>query len=264
MISKERIKGMVTGAILSTTVISTVVFASPVKKQLNAVYNNIQLIVDGIEIVPQDPDGKRVDPFVVAGTTYVPVRAISQALGKPVKWDSQKNAVIIGMDKTSNGNIGITKLIETLPPYNDNDYYMAKIGDVVDLYDYRGLTSNAHNFEVLQKTYSAKNSFSSPATASETEAVFLLNGNFKAIKGKFAVPDKQEVAGGLQIFADDKLIFETSEEFMGNGYIFEDKNKTVKGNKVFDVEVSLIGVEQLKLVALGSGKFFNVEFEMVK
>ena len=43
--------------------------------------------------IPKDVNGNIIEPFIVDGTTYLPIRAISEALNKEVLWDSESNAV---------------------------------------------------------------------------------------------------------------------------------------------------------------------------
>ena len=56
-------------------------------KKIEANYMGIRLVVDGKEVTPKDPNGNVVEPFASNGTTYLPVRAVSEALGKEVTWD---------------------------------------------------------------------------------------------------------------------------------------------------------------------------------
>jgi len=95
---KKEIKGFVTG-VVTTAFISAAVFtgfAEPVEKAINAVYNNIKLYVDGNLVKPKDAKGNDVEPFIYNGTTYLPIRAVSEALGKTVSWDSDTNSVYVG------------------------------------------------------------------------------------------------------------------------------------------------------------------------
>lgn len=71
------------------------VFAEAIKQNINVVYNNIKIVVDGKIIVPEDVNGNIVEPFIYNGTTYLPVRAVSQALGKDVDWDEKTKTVYI-------------------------------------------------------------------------------------------------------------------------------------------------------------------------
>ena len=61
----------------------------------------IKLIVNGKECIPKDAKGNIKDIYVVNGTTYVPVRAISEALCLPITWSDKTNSVFIGNHKTT-------------------------------------------------------------------------------------------------------------------------------------------------------------------
>ena len=114
---KKEIKGFITGVIIST-LLSTMVFATPIEDTITAFYNDIKVYVDGSLIKPKDADGNIVEPFIYDGTTYLPLRAISQALGKEVDWDSKNNIVYIGKkpndientDNSQNSNSDITEI----------------------------------------------------------------------------------------------------------------------------------------------------------
>ena len=69
-------------------------FAKTGTEKIDAVYNDIKIVADG-NTVSTD-----AEPFIYNGTTYLPVRAISEALGKEVNWDAQTNTVYIGSSNT--------------------------------------------------------------------------------------------------------------------------------------------------------------------
>lgn len=66
------------------------------KETINADYLDIRLVVDGKEVTPKDANGKVVEPFAYNGTTYLPVRAVGEALGKTVRWDGETQTVHLG------------------------------------------------------------------------------------------------------------------------------------------------------------------------
>ena len=53
------------------------------------------LKIDNNKIIPKDVLGNVVHPFIIDGTTYLPVRAISEALGKNVEWEGETYSVYI-------------------------------------------------------------------------------------------------------------------------------------------------------------------------
>ena len=96
MFNKDKIKGFVAGLCVATIVSSGIVFADSISKTVTAVYNNIKIVIDGTQITPTDANGNVVEPFIIDGTTYLPVRAVAQALGKEVNWDGSSNTVYLG------------------------------------------------------------------------------------------------------------------------------------------------------------------------
>lgn len=66
------------------------------KKMIEANYMGIKLVVDGAEVTPKDASGNVVEPFTNEGTTYLPVRAVGEALGKEVTWEGSTKTVYIG------------------------------------------------------------------------------------------------------------------------------------------------------------------------
>ena len=89
-----------------------VLAADSVKKTIEATYRGIKLVVDGVPVTPKDANGSVVEPFISNGTTYLPVRAVGEALGKTVKWDGATSTVYIG--NVSSEDI---YLMDVCPPY---------------------------------------------------------------------------------------------------------------------------------------------------
>ena len=92
--NKDFIKGMSIGCALAVVAGSTLVFAEPVKQNIEAVYNDIKIIVHGKTATPSNGE-----PFIYDGTTYLPVRAVAEALGEVVDWDGNTNTVYIGTER---------------------------------------------------------------------------------------------------------------------------------------------------------------------
>ena len=56
----------------------------------------ISVVIDGTKIEPVDVNGNPTDPFAIDGTTYLPVRAVAEALNFDVSWDDATRTVVIG------------------------------------------------------------------------------------------------------------------------------------------------------------------------
>lgn len=83
--------GMVTGTALA---------ANTVYKNIRVQYCGIKLMVNGAPVTPKDANGSTVEPFIYNGTTYLPVRAVGNALGQDVSWNGNTKTVYIGMNET--------------------------------------------------------------------------------------------------------------------------------------------------------------------
>lgn len=87
-------KGVLTGAVVMF-LLTGVVYAASGTVPAQLLYENIRIFLDGDELVPKDANGVTVEPFIIDGTTYVPIRAISEAYDKEVSWDDEKKEIHI-------------------------------------------------------------------------------------------------------------------------------------------------------------------------
>lgn len=91
---KKEQRGFLVGFIVAALMFSMVIPAvASTVQQINATYKNIKITLDGVELVPKDVNGNVVEPFVSGGTTYLPIRAVANALGLNVEWDGNTNTV---------------------------------------------------------------------------------------------------------------------------------------------------------------------------
>lgn len=128
--------GYIAIGMILTLVIGTVTpaFAATkdIVKQLTAYFTSggkpITVYVNGDKLT-KDSNGKDVTPFVADGVTYVPVRAISEALGKEVIWDGANASVKINDIKLNlpgsirDENAKLTTTIDTKGERHDNLEY---------------------------------------------------------------------------------------------------------------------------------------------
>lgn len=91
---KEKLKGIVLGIVIGAMFVPTV-FATigTVTKELS--YNDIKITLNDEKLTPTDANGNYVEPFIIDGTTYLPVRAVANALGLNVEWDGANNTVVL-------------------------------------------------------------------------------------------------------------------------------------------------------------------------
>ncbi len=92
---KNGVKGFIIGIVSGVMIASTIVAATNTTT-LYDVVTGIKIVVDGEELDARDANGGKVEPFVYNGTTYLPVRAVAEALKKEVTWDGVEKVVYLG------------------------------------------------------------------------------------------------------------------------------------------------------------------------
>lgn len=112
---KQRLQGLFAGVLIGTILTSGIAIATNSTTLYNVITNGIKIFVDGQKLNPKDANGNIVEPFIYNGTTYLPVRAVANALGKTVYWDESNYTVYLGnkeplpypsKEVTSDDNIG--------------------------------------------------------------------------------------------------------------------------------------------------------------
>lgn len=84
-------------------------------------YRGISIYVNGTELIPQDVNGNSTEPFIIEGTTYLPVRALAGALGLSVGWDGTTNTITL--TSGAEVNMGSGQAAKTTEIVNADVYY---------------------------------------------------------------------------------------------------------------------------------------------
>lgn len=114
---KKRLQGLVAGLLAGITVSTCIAFAKTGTETFDAIYKDIKIYVDGVKIEPKDANGNTVEPFIYNGTTYLPVRAVGEAVDKTVTWDGKTNSVYLGKVPGEEQNLFVV-----CPPYDGHRY----------------------------------------------------------------------------------------------------------------------------------------------
>ncbi|CAG7611184.1 Foldase protein PrsA [Paenibacillus solanacearum] len=87
----DKVKGLVLGLSLGVMMTGSIAFASGT--QIEVYFQNLKYMFDGVEKKPTEGQGAG---FIYNGTTYVPLRFVSEALGKEVGWDAETETIWVG------------------------------------------------------------------------------------------------------------------------------------------------------------------------
>lgn len=105
---KKKISTILILCVILTTLFCTTIYA-----------NDINVYIDNEIVELTDANGERVYPFIQNGTTYVPLRGVSETLDCDVIWDGNNNTVLIYKDMRSDNSVFRNKSDE-IKLYVDN------------------------------------------------------------------------------------------------------------------------------------------------
>ena len=111
--------------------ISTTAFATIGSRTAELLYDNIKVMLNGKEITPTDANGNVVEPFIINGTTYLPVRGVASALGLNVGWDAATNTVTLNEPGVNFVAGNVSERVQVINEYVWDEYSYKYIGIVV-------------------------------------------------------------------------------------------------------------------------------------
>ena len=203
--------GMLTMALILALGIPALA-AGNIRSLQNVTVGGIHIVIDGQELHPTDVNGNPVDPFVYNGTTYLPIRAVANALGKAVSWDGPTYTVYLG----------------------DMDGQLEY--PTVMLKDMTSIAKTPRSTDKLTDNYG--NHYSSAIINSNlyTNFEYLLGMKYSRFKGTLYVPEGTagDKAIRLTIEADGRVIYTSPE--MG------------KTSAPVNVDVNVTGYNDVKIV----------------
>lgn len=222
---KKRLQGFIAGALSGIILASGVAIAANTTTLYDVMTSGIKIYVDGQKINPKDADGNRVEPFIYNGTTYLPVRAVADALGKAVYWDGPNYTVYLG--KAPYDLEYPTVQLEDMVSINQSHWVAKKLIDNYGNYYDRAI-NNVSGYCNLE---------------------YLLNMKYSKFKGTLYIPEGEtsERSVHLSIIADGKTIY-TSPAM-------------TKTSEPVHIDVNITGCNDLK-IEFSDSSYFNNELEI--
>ncbi|MBO5409207.1 MAG: NPCBM/NEW2 domain-containing protein [Clostridia bacterium] len=189
---KNTLKGYFIGVLSTVLLLGCVAYAASTTKTIEAIYNNIKIYVDGIKVDSKDANGNTVEPFIYNGTTYLPVRAVGEAVGKPVTWDGATQSVYLGA--VPGEKQFLTDICE---PFQTKSY------------DGSYNSNNGRSFKMAGKSYSNGFAMQGPGfnSAIDCYAIYNLDGKYQTMSFVAGHIDNTRIDDDaeLSIYIDDKL-----------------------------------------------------------
>ncbi len=230
------------------------------------IFKGIRVIIDGEELYPKDANGESVPMFTLNGTTYLPVRAISNVFDKRIKWDGENKIVYLGEKPGEKPFMRLKSYYESGVDSADErwvweDQHLAQDGTMMknvvypELQDVDSVLENPAPYG------------DSPYTANQGgDETIELNGEFKRFTAKFFVPAeasehayyKYEDVNGFNTYCEPAML--NVIVWYMNGTVeyktlIQDK-EIVNGDQTFDVDLDITNVKTME-IWLHSGQSHN-------
>lgn len=105
--------GMVLGSVMTAPVVAGA-------EDLNVMISNVKLLINGVDKTPSNGNywnGRAQVPFAFEyqGTTYVPIRYVSEALEMPVEWDGAARTIFVG-NRPADSTVPVLSFGQSLRP----------------------------------------------------------------------------------------------------------------------------------------------------
>lgn len=117
---KGNIKSFICGMLVMGVISGAVVFAADAWQSIKVLPNTIKVVVDGQEV--------QADNFLYNDTTYLPIRAVSEALKMDVQYDNATSTATISEKKEDDNMAVISKYTPPAEYINDEMYVRKKDG----------------------------------------------------------------------------------------------------------------------------------------
>lgn len=243
MLKNKKIRIAMAGA-LALCALGSTVMAKQMSETAEIFYNNIKIYIDGAEIVPKDANGNPTEAFIMNGTTYLPIRAVSNAFGQEVEWDGATHSVYIGKRDHTKPDNYLDKI-----QYNDykegngvNDF--AIINGTIEDYN-----NNTYTSGLIFYKYSG-NAVNEDKDNAQITISYPLNSQYEILKGKIVLPknynlntwgkdDARTGATDVWFYGDNKLLY---------------KATNVTSSMPFKFDIDTEGVNQLTIKVRTDGR----------
>ena len=243
---KKRLQGLIAGMLIGTMLTSGVVFAKQISETAELFYNNIKIYIDGGEIVPKDANGNVVEPFTMNGTTYLPVRAISNAFGKDVEWDGATQSVYIGKkDQTKPDNyLDRIQYNDFIKANQHNTLY--KINGTITDYLNNTYTNGMLFYTSTTTVFTTPRFIENDKDKAQVKIDYPLNSIYNTLSGKIILP-KTIDSIGLDVSDEyNSGNHEVCVMFYGDGKMIK-KINSVTTTMPFNFNIDVGGVNTLTI-----------------
>ncbi|MCD8239503.1 MAG: NPCBM/NEW2 domain-containing protein [Clostridiales bacterium] len=213
---KFNFKGIICGFMAGVMVTAAIpVLAYNGTKTISAAFKNIKIYIDGAELTPRDASGNVLEPFIYNGSTYLPIRAVGEAVGKSVSYDANTNSVYLGSSSNYNSSSSSATLGTKLKPYQTDGIQIIS--------------------DISMGGVSYKEAVNFGSSQGSAYVYYNLSGSYNSVSGIYGSIDDEGSIGDYAVLS-----------FYGDGILL--KEFTVNGGELpKNFTLNLTGVSQLRV-----------------
>lgn len=189
------------------------------------VQSGFNFYVDDKKLTPKDSNGNPIEAFLYNGTTYLPVRAVSEALDIPIQWDGSTQSVYVGKHTGDKPAVWV----------GDLDYFTKSGG-----WNFSGTTKDNLGVEHAHSVV-LTNDGSNSAFTNSGSVTYKLNGQYSYLTGLFYQLYDERSSNNettLTIYADGESVWKAS---------------VTAGKDPVEINVNVQGVKELKIGVYNDG-----------
>lgn len=225
---KFNIKSFTLGVCLALVLTSTITVMA---QTIDVFMGGIKVYWEGVEKTLRDNKGDKVEPILYNGTTYVPLRAMSNLMGKDVDWNQNEKAVYVGKKPT----MKTYSLEDMKKNINGSSSYYEK------------------TYEFYLKNEKINITDGAIAQVWDSVTTYVLDNKFSSFKGKMVMPYKEVGEQG-----EATVTFYSVEN---DGTANKIKSYHLKKTEEpIDFDVDLAGVTNFRIYASGSTVIYDASF----
>lgn len=195
--------------------------------------HDIQIMLDGKLFEPKLPDGSKIVPVTYNGTTYLPLRAISEAVGLDVNYDGKSKTVYLG---ETTGQVDDRKetVIRVTPEYTRGGETLYRVASRTPGY------LNRAPGRTFEYGYAGE-----PEYYAGIRLFLPVNYEYGKFRATFWIDEEKDEEGN---YKTSPPVIEFKDE--SNGYLL--KRMDVAYGNLYEVELDIEDVHTLEIWAQGS------------
>lgn len=191
MRKSEKIRYLLLGMLVAFVMGQFIIPAgAAVASKMISVSSGVNVYLNDAKLDTRDANGNPVSAFIYNGTTYLPLRAVAQALGQTVQWDGKTYSVYLGKHTGQKPAVWL----------KDLDYFN-KEGHMYNTGTQKDNLGNSHTDCLTAYEYS-EFSYTYKLNAKYSRITGILFKNFEFRSNTFK--------GTLRIYGDGDLLYEAS------------------------------------------------------